>query len=445
MSHRPVERCLEIGPRAWRRFCAAAGLDVAPRAAYKRSVHCDYDVVIAGAGPAGCAVAARLVQQHPGRATRILVLDRYRFPRDKPCGGGLTGHADRAMAALGLKLEVPHVAVRQAEVRYGDLSRQVALGRPVQVVRRREFDASLLRQVRARGVAVVEGEAVQGFARDGGRVVVQTSRRQLRSRVLVGADGAASVVRKQLASGVRQRPHRLFMHELEAAVADRSGRDTGPTMIYDFSLMARGLRGYLWLFPAPAGTINVGLMHYPAQRLGGRALTGLLREGLVGHGVTLPARGARGWPVWGYDPDTPVHQRNVLTVGDAVGIDGLTGEGIAVAMEQAIVAADLVHRGLDRGELGFDDYPGLLRRAVVGRELALDRLAARLLYGSRWWRDALAIVLCDRDTTAMYAARVDGSEVLAAQKARLTRALARHLLWRGPRLVRLWRAGGRSG
>ncbi|HUS63110.1 MAG TPA: hypothetical protein VMZ28_01160, partial [Kofleriaceae bacterium] len=65
----------------------------------------DHDVIVAGGGPAGVAVAARLAQH--ARAGRVLVLERYHFPRDKPCGGALTGHADPVMAELGLALRVP--------------------------------------------------------------------------------------------------------------------------------------------------------------------------------------------------------------------------------------------------------------------------------------------------------------------------------------------------
>jgi flavin-dependent dehydrogenase len=390
-----------------------------------------YEVIIAGAGPAGAAVAARLCQH--GRGERILVLDRYRFPREKPCGGALTGHADSAMAALDLELRVPSAACLEAGVRFGGFQRTVAMGRAVRVIRRAELDADLVAQVRARGVEVVEGEGAVDYAVESDRVVVTTSRgRALEAEVLVGADGAASVVRKRLGGGRGGRgragedravPHRLFQLELPSAVG------APPPMLYDFTPMARGLRGYLWIFPVPGQRQNLGLMHYPATGAGrgGRELVEILGRGLAEHGIALPDRAARGWPAWGYQPSRPVAGPRVLTVGDAAGIDGLTGEGIAVAMEQATIAGDLIDRGLRDRQLGFAGYRRTLRRAVVGRELALDRHLARMLYDSRRWRDWLALVLYDPDVIEMYARRVDGTEVLADQKARLMRALVRHV------------------
>lgn len=383
------------------------------------------DVVVIGAGPAGAATAARL-HQHGVRD--LLVLDRYDLPRDKPCGGGLTGHIDDALAALDLALTVPYVASRAARVRFGSFERTVAMARPVQVIRRLDFDHSLVEQVKARGVEVATGDAVVALSADADAVTLRlASGKQLRAKVVIGADGAASVVRKHLTGNAKALPHRLFMQELAHAPADDA-------MIYDFSPMVDGVRGYLWLFPVTGGRTNVGIMHYPSSRRGGPELLRVLRTRLAAHGVELPARGARGWPVWGYHPSAPVSAPRLLTVGDAAGIDGLTGEGIAVALEQAVVAGDHAARALATGDVGFRGYRRALRKAVVGRELALDRWLAWMLYqDGPGWRRWLSLVLYDPDVLEMYAARVAGSEVLADQKLRLWRALGRH--W--------WRAGAR--
>jgi geranylgeranyl reductase family protein len=397
----------------------------------------DYDVIVAGAGPGGCAMALRLAQLDARVARRTLVLDRSSFPRAKPCGGGLTGHAEDALRELGVELEVESFASPSARVRFGGFERAVALGRPVRIVRREDFDHSLVRIARRRGVEVVEGEGVVDYAVEADCVRVRTTRRELTARVLVGADGAASVVRKQLNQRRRARPHRLFKLEMTVPAA----RDVDSDMLYDFTLMARGLRGYLWIFPVPGNLINVGLMHYPSRvNKSGAELTALLREGLAEHGVELPDRGARGWPAWGYHPSAPVSGPRVITIGDAAGIDALTGEGIAVAMEHAVEAGGAVVEALATGDLSFSDYRRRLRRAVVGRELALDRWLARLLYGGRnRWRSWLSLVLFDPDVLEMYAARVSGTSVLADQKPRLYRALFGHLA-RWPMRARALRA-----
>jgi flavin-dependent dehydrogenase len=281
-------------------------------------------------------------------------------------------------------------------------------------------------------VEVREGAALAGFTVEQGgvSVAVRGAAGPLRARVLVGADGAGSLVRKRLlghagsAEGRARPPIRLFRAEIASPGA------ASDAMLYDFTPMRDGLRGYLWVFPVPGNLINVGIMHYPAFRQGGPELIRQLRDGLAELGYTLPAKGTHGWPVWGYDPGAVVSAPRVLVVGDAAGIDALTGEGIAVAMEQAAIAGDHIARALTSREFGFAGYRKALRRATVGRELALDRWLARLLYQRRsGWKNWMSLVLYDPDVLEMYAARVAGSEVLADQKLRLYRALARHI-WR---------------
>jgi flavin-dependent dehydrogenase len=394
------------------------------------------DVVISGAGPAGVATAVALAARAPARAHRILCLDRVRFPRPKPCGGGLTGHAHAALRALGLAVRVPRVACATGRLIYGASRADVRLGQPVDIVRREDFDADLVAQARERGIAIVEGEGLESFHVDhsAGVVHIATSAgRRLRARVLVGADGVGSRVRRELigdrsGSAARRAPLRLFKAELAAP------HDLGPCMIYDFSPMDEGLRGYVWLFPVAGGRLNVGAMHYPSRHLPGAEIERLLHRALARHGVRLPGR-ARGWPAWRYDPRARIAAPHVLCVGDAAGIDALTGEGIAVGLEEGLIAADQIARALATGDLGFAGYAAAIRAATVGRELALDRWAAAMLYAPSGFKPWLSIIMSDRRVQDLYAARVSGSEVLADRKIALLGALARHAAHAARRLA----------
>jgi flavin-dependent dehydrogenase len=383
----------------------------------------DHDVIISGAGPAGVATAVALARRAP--RARVLVLDKARFPRDKPCGGGLTGHARAALAALELEVRVPHVPCRQGRIVYGPHARDVRLERPVDVVRRAEFDADLVAQARARGIEVVEGEGLASFSVDeaaGAARVTTTTGRALVARVLVGADGAGSRVRRALARDGRP-PVRLF----QAEVLSPPGLELGERMIYDFSPMDEGLRGYVWLFPVAGGLVNVGAMHTPARDLSGAAIEAVLRRALRRHGVEL-ADGARGWPAWRYRRGARIAAPHVLCVGDAAGIDALTGEGIAVGLEEGPIAARAVTDALASGDFAFRRYARDVRRAVVGRELALDGRLAAMLYAPRAFGLWLSLIMFDERMQQLYAARVSGSEVLADRKRELLAALGRHAL-----------------
>ncbi len=378
-----------------------------------------HDVIVIGAGPAGVATAARLAQLG---VRDVLVLERAQLPRDKPCGGGLTGRCDAALAALGLRLTVPHVAVRAARIRFGAYERTVALPRPVNVIRRIEFDASLVEQVRTRGVTVVAGERASDVAMEAGAATVRlASGARLRARVVVGADGAGSIVRKRLRGEVRAQPHRLFMQELPAA-ADRD------VLLFDFTPLLAGVGGYVWTFPVAGARVNVGVMHAPMAARTSAELLRTLRAHAARDGIELPARGAHGWPVWGFEPGAAVSALHLLTVGDAAGIDALTGEGIAVALAHGALAGDAIAAALARGDFRFSGYRRALARAPVGRELARDRWLARRIYQTRpAWRRWLRALLFDRDFADVYAARIAGVEPSTDGRIALARALARDL------------------
>jgi geranylgeranyl reductase family protein len=404
-----------------------------------------FDVVISGAGPAGVATAVALVRRRPELAAggRLVCLDRARFPREKPCGGGLTGHAHAALAALGLSVRVPAVPCRTGEIVYGQARETVTLDRPVDIIRRAEFDADLVRQARALGVEVVEGESVvqHRVDRSRGSVTITTSGgRQLEARVLVAADGAGSRIRQALVDGdphAPPRPLRLFKHEVTLP-APAPAR-----MIYDFSPMRQGLRGYVWLFPVDGARLNVGVMHYPSRRLGGAELQRLLTDTLSRHGVRLPST-ARGWPAWPYEPRARIAGPHVLCVGDAAGIDALTGEGIAVGLEHGAIAAAEIAAALDRNDYAFTGYRSAIARAIVGRELSLDGKIASRLYARRGFRFWLPLVLFDTRARALYAARVCGSLVLADRVGALIGVFVRHLLAAPLRMFRIYRATARE-
>jgi flavin-dependent dehydrogenase len=399
------------------------------------------EVIVAGAGPAGIAAAVGLARRRPDLADagQIVCFDKAHFPREKPCGGGLTGHARTALDALGLAVRVPAVACRVGRIVYGSATRRVELERPVDVVRRQDFDADLVRQARDRGIRIFAGEGISAHqvARHRRLIAVATSAgRRLTARVLVAADGAGSRIRKHLLEGDRHqpaRPLRLFKLELPAP------RNFDAEMIYDFSPMERGLRGYVWLFPVAGGRLNVGVMHTPGRHPSSVDIPELLERTLAAHGVTLPAA-ARGWPAWPYAPRGRLAAPHLLCVGDAAGIDALTGEGIAVGLEHGPLAAQAIDQALQQDDFSFSGYGRAVRKATVGRELALDGHLARRLYGRHGYRFWLSLVMFDRRIRELYASRVCGSAVLADKTPTLMAALARHTVTAPLRIRRLTRS-----
>ena len=158
-----------------------------------------YDVAIVGTGPAGTATALSLLKAEPQLRGNILLIDKARHPRDKICAGGLIPHTLDCLDELDVPLSIPHVAVDRAFVRVPP-KRQVVCedGGLCSIVRRNEFDFLLVRAAEERGAEVRQAEKLTDVVREPDGVRLVTDKQTYRARVLVGADGSGSRVRRQL-------------------------------------------------------------------------------------------------------------------------------------------------------------------------------------------------------------------------------------------------------
>ena len=142
-------------------------------------------MAIVGAGPAGSTTAYRLARA----GARVVLLDRARFPRDKPCGGGVTY---RALRELPVDVDpVVEDVVDVMELRLNYRSRFERRGRPiVAMTQRRRLDAHLTEQAAAAGAVFRDGVKVSRVEVDDDGATISAGRDRIRSQVVVGADGA---------------------------------------------------------------------------------------------------------------------------------------------------------------------------------------------------------------------------------------------------------------
>ena len=156
-----------------------------------------FDAIVVGAGPAGSATALRLARG----GARVLLADKKRFPRDKACGGGLTGRAVRELPCD--VAPVVEDVVHRFELRVGYRKRfERRSDAPlVLMTRRRRLDAFLAEQAAAAGADFRDGVTAGGLTvgPDGAEVTIGGSRAA--APVLVGADGANGVVARTLGLG----------------------------------------------------------------------------------------------------------------------------------------------------------------------------------------------------------------------------------------------------
>jgi len=343
-----------------------------------------HPLIIVGSGPAGAATALALHRLDPGLARELVLLEKARHPRPKVCAGGLIPAGKRWLAEHGIALDVPHVTVHRADVRT-PRARVTHDDRELcYVIRRHELDAALVAACRARGITVREQEPVQALERHAGGVRVTTARERYEAPLVVGADGAGSLVRRRLVHDARTDIARAVMADVPAAATRWDGRGQS-RYDFDFRVLARGLRGYLWAFPCLIdGVAHVNIGAY-ALAPSGAALDDALGEYLAELGAGTPRRVA--FPIHWYRAGAPVAGARAWLVGDAAGVDPLMGEGISLAMEYGDVAAAAIIAARRRGDYSASAYQGTLERSWLGVKLRRLHLATRLFYGptSRLW------------------------------------------------------------
>lgn len=320
------------------------------------------DLVVVGAGPAGAAAAIRFLQLRP--AAHVVVLDKAKFPRDKPCGDGLGPDAVGELVTLGASsILVGRVPVTR--VRLTSPSGRSVVGappRPGFVIPRLELDAGLVDVAQQFG-ADVRHERVESITNDGTHAVVNDI---YRSPVLVAADGANSRTRTLL--GERRAP------DNHAAFAVR-GYANSPSDELEIRWERNLFPAYSWLFPIGDGRVNIGFgcLHdrlkgdRPKEHIWQALAESVTLEPLPGtlRAHRLPFTSAR----------LSRSRGRVLFAGDAAGmINPLSGEGIYYALATGRMAGAAAALA---SEKPADTYEHAVRR-LFARHFQATNLAHRL-------------------------------------------------------------------
>jgi len=307
-----------------------------------------FDAIVVGAGPAGSTAAFRLATE----GASVLVLDRQRFPRDKPCGGGVTIRGARLLP-FAIDPVVERVVDRiNVTMGHHGARRDVAADAPlVLMTQRRRLDHFLIEQAIAAGATFRDGARVRAvdLATDG--VVVHTDHGAVAAAVLVGADGANGVTRAALGA-----PEPSYAVALEANLPrgvdgfDDSQYETAALLEFD---IVPG--GYGWIFPK-GDHCNFGVGGYLDE---GPRLRGHLAELCAAHGIAMDdLEHLRGHRLPIRRAGALVATPRALLVGDAAGlVDPFSGDGMYEAFLSSKIAAETIADLLGGHARDLSAYP----------------------------------------------------------------------------------------
>jgi len=324
-----------------------------------------HDVIVVGAGPAGATLAYELGKRGIG----VLVLEKEKLPRYKCCAGGVT-----SKAAKLLDFDISEVV---EDVIY-EVSFTLNLGSPylgqhsqplMYTVMRDAFDYFLVQKAQQMGAIFRDGQKVMQIQVGADWVEISTADDIFRSRLVVGADGAYSVVAREL--GMGRSIEYLVGIESEIVVPDEELVKWKSRVHIDLGCIPGG---YAWVFPKRNHlSIGAGCLASRARGLNRRYQKFLTSLGIDSYTIArssshLIPTCTKGNLVW---------QDKALLLGDAAGLtDPLTGEGVYNAIQSAQLAAPVIENSLLGGEVGLQDYQQIVERKIMS-ELRIARTLSR--------------------------------------------------------------------
>ena len=311
-----------------------------------------YDIIIIGAGPAGATLASYLKPS----GLSIAIIDKCNFPRDKVCGDAIPGPAVRVLEAIS-----PETKARFANFQAKRLAKGgTAIAPDYQhfsvyfktrgyISKRIDFDNFLFEEAQNNPNAdFYLNASITSLQVDENKASVQLKGQaeEISAKILVGCDGANSIVARKLTQRAVNPKHHCG-----AVRAYYENVQMEDDYMLEFYFLKNYLPGYFWVFPLENGQFNVGF--------------GMLSKDIAAKNINLRAsfehliltepkvsqafkHAQRIGPVQGFglplgSIQRPISGHRFLLCGDAASlIDPATGEGIGNAMISAVLAAEQI-------------------------------------------------------------------------------------------------------
>lgn len=335
-----------------------------------------YDVIVVGLGPAGATAAYELAS----KGLKVLAFDKEKFPRYKPCGGCLS---EKVVKILPFDFKaVVEDTIYGTKFTYKS-KREVSIisQEPVGYnVNRDRFDDFLKKKAEEAGADSKE-ERVIDIEEYTDYVSIKTSKGLYKARILIGADGANSLVAKK-ALGLSSKKHVVAM-EAEIPCTEERIKSIRKSILLDFGCIPHG---YGWIFPK-AKNLSVGIAGVSDKLKGSIKdyFKDFVKKKKILEGLNID--NIYGWIIpYFYDSGQKIANRRVLAVGDAAHlVDPFLGEGIYYAIRSGQLAAKVITEKIGTTDIDVTPYNEMIVKELYPELIAAAKLGNLIYNYPRMW------------------------------------------------------------
>jgi geranylgeranyl reductase family protein len=338
----------------------------------------DADVIIAGAGPAGCLAAHDLAE----KGIRVLILEKADFPRYKTCGGGLTHKIIREIPFDVTPVIESTINTFRFSLNFTDIYTRETPDPLIYCTMRSDLDAWLLQKAVQKGAIVKMKEQVTGVEDVSGGVRVKTRFSEYFARLVIGSEGATGIVSRS--AGLKKDISSGLAWEAEIKTDPRLLAPFSRTVFLDWGTFPGG---YGWVFPKKDHfSVGVGgpakysaymmpyykdFLHYFLKSVSGKNHP----DGTASPLPEYRELSLKSWPIPVRTKKSEFHKGSVLVTGDSAGLtDPLTGEGIYYAIRSGRIAAEVCKDYLEGKVSSLAPYSEKVNEELMSELLEADRV-----------------------------------------------------------------------
>jgi len=345
--------------------------------------------MIVGAGPAGISTWLHLQNEAPQLARHAIVIERAVFPRDKLCAGALCVWVADVQAYLGMDIDTLLSSFNSKfdsdlEIRFGKEVHRLYQNNYFRVVQRADFDYALAKAAVKRGLELHEDEKLIDVFRTQHKLNVITNKGKYAVQVLVGADGAFSIVRKKMFP-FQKRHFAPTLQILAPADSRYDSEFTEKKTVIDLTAVNKGLQGYVWHVPclrSEAPSIAHGIVDFRLCPNRPRAdMKKIFNRALKSRNIHKSPKTWSSHPIPWLSNDDIISQPNVILAGDAAGIEPAFGGGIHLSLSYGDLAAQAVINAFQEDDFSFCNYQERVQSHSVGKFVAKCTRRALEMYG----------------------------------------------------------------